>query len=309
MSWRIVFNTIFIIIFVAGFFAWKNLYVQAPVPCEKPITYTIGAFDRRFGISQKDFLSALAEAEKVWEKPIGRELFIYKPESSELSVNLVYDRRQEVTNTLTNLGNKLEENESYFKALQKRYTELKSEYDGATNIYDARVLVFDEKNNFYKEMVRVWDSGKRVSKEQFDELERKKLALERELSELKILETKLNERVREINALVGTLNSLAQSLNLGAEKYNTIGASRGETFTGGVYSQSEEERSIDVYEFSNREKLVRILAHELGHALGLDHNSDPKAIMYHLNEGEAESLTPTDLAVLQTLCYTKDISN
>ena len=126
---------------------------------------------------------------------------------------------------------------------------------------------------------------------------------------MKVLETRLNEMVRVINALVGTLNRLAKSLNLSVEKYNTIGASRGETFTGGVYHSAEGVQGIDVYEFSSRDKLVRILAHEFGHALGLEHNDDPKAVMYRLNEGDTKVLTASDIAALQTLCYTKDIKN
>ena len=154
-------------------------------------------------------------------------------------------------------------------------------------------------------MVESWNKGKRNSKEQFEQLEQERASLQAEAGKLRVLETQLNEVVREINTLVETLNRIARSLNLNVETYNTIGATRGESFTGGLYSQDEEGRSIDIYEFSSREKLVRVLAHELGHALGLEHVSDPKAIMYYLNEGEAGTLTETDLSALQTLCYTE----
>jgi predicted Zn-dependent protease len=48
-----------------------------------------------------------------------------------------------------------------------------------------------------------------------------------------------------------------------------------------------------------------VLAHELGHALGLDHNEDSKAIMYRLNNGINEKLTNTDLVALKALCGIK----
>src|SRR3989338_1503079 len=299
-----------LVVFAMVFLAWNYLRpVRTPLACEKPIPYAIGAFDRKFGISQKYFLDALSEAEAVWEDSIDKELFTYAPESSELLVNLIYDYRQEVTGTLSGLEDVLEENEATYKALQNKYAGLKVEYNNEKSIYDARASAFNEREAFYQQKVEAWNSGKRTSREQFDELEREKRALETEVRELKVLETRLNEMVRVINALVGTLNRLAKSLNISVEKYNTIGASRGETFTGGVYHSAEGVQEIDVYEFSSRDKLVRILAHELGHALGLEHNDDPKAVMYRLNEGDTKVLTASDIAALQTLCYTKDITN
>ena len=122
------------------------------------------------------------------------------------------------------------------------------------------------------------------------------------MAELKILETQLNEMVREINKLVGSLNRLIKSLNLNVGAYNTIGASRGETFVGGIYHSAEGVREINVYEFSNRDKLVRVLAHEFGHALGLEHVEDRNAMMYKLNEGDARVLSKSDLVALKALC-------
>ena len=310
MFWRVVLNILAVSTLAVAFTAWVYPgFARIPVPCEKPIAYTLGSFDNRFGISQKDFLSALLAAEAVWEKPLDKELFIYTPEGAKLSVNLIYDYRQETTSTLSGIESAVEQEEASYDTLEARYASLKAEYTSAKNIYDGRIEAFDEKNSAYEAEVEAWNDGKRTSKTQFEQLERNRLALEADMRELKILEAELNGMVREINTLVGKLNYLASSLNLNVKTYNTIGASRGETFTGGLYSQVEGEESIDVYEFSSREKLVRVLTHELGHALGLEHVDDPKAIMYYLNEGETGTLTENDLSALRALCYNEDIKN
>ena len=299
-------TAITLIIVTASFFAWnQERFAKTSLACEEPITYMVGAFDRRFGISQKYFLDALGEAEAIWEEPLDMEFFVYAPESSGMAVNLIYDYRQEVTSTLSGLEGVVEEDEATYQALRVKYVGLKTEYNSAKGIYDAHVREFNEQNALYQRQVESWNKSKRNSKEQFERLEADRKTLEAAIAELQLREAELNETAREINTLVGTLNRLAKSLNLNVETYNTIGASRGETFTGGVYRSTEGVQEINIYEFSSRGKLVRILAHELGHALGLEHLDDQEAMMYRLNEGDAGVLSEADLAALRTLCRVK----
>ena len=72
-------------------------------PCEQSIMYTIGTFDGRFGLSRQTFLSVIKEAETIWEKPVGKDLFAYADDGS-LKINLIYDYRQQATSKLKSLG-------------------------------------------------------------------------------------------------------------------------------------------------------------------------------------------------------------
>ena len=290
-----------ILIFIALFLAGRNFGLFEPAPCTKPITYSLGSLDSRFGVSKADFLKAISEAEAVWEKPIGLNLFSSSTEG-KLSINLVYDYRQETTQELSVIEGEVKESEGDYKALEASYAEMKSQYNTLKSTYDVEVVSFNQHKASYEQAVDEWNSGPRTSRKEFEALESKRLVLEAEASELKTTENKLNSSVHEINALVTRLNTLAKQLNLNVKDYNTIGAARGETFTGGTYTSDRTGERIDIFEFQNHDKLVRVLAHELGHALGLEHIDDPKAIMYKFNEGEVGKLAPSDLTALKTLC-------
>ncbi len=256
---------------------WFYQNRQIP-PCSRPVSYKIGSLDSRFGLSRQEFLGALREAEAVWEGPSKRDLFVYEAEDAELPVNLVYDYRQKVTEALGTIESGIKQDESDYRALESQYLRLKEEYDALRSAYEAKVA----------------------------ELNRKKRITEAEFNQAKALEDELNRKVDELNAAADRLNRLARELNLNADQYNTVGASRGETYEGGIYFEGGGGRGINVYEFSSRAKLVRILAHEFGHALGLEHILDPRSIMYKLNQGDASVATSFDLAALNTLCDNAD---
>ena len=274
-------------------------------PCSEPIPYILNTFDTQFNISKSYFLSALSEAEAIWEKPFGMNLFIYTPENSALDVlkiNLIYDYRQQATSKLASLGIIVKNDRASYDMLKKKFTALKAQYDIKKAAYDARVESFNAKQQAYETEVNYWNSRGGATPEEYNRLQAEKVSLKQEASQLQSEQVEINSMVDEINALVVALNRLVGTLNLSVNQYNTVNGARGESFEEGVYVSDGFNREIDIYEFSSRAKLVRVLAHELGHALGLDHMDDPKAIMYKLNQSSNLTLSEADLNALKTKC-------
>jgi len=279
---------------------WADLYAQF-FPCRSPITYHIGTFDARFGISRETFLKDIQVAEKIWEKPIGRELFAYRPDGN-LTVNLVYDYRQEATIKLRSLGYSVDESKSSYDALKQKYEALTKSYQQNKASLDQRVKDFEARNQAFAAEVARWNRQGGAPKDVYATLQAEQAALAAEADAIKAAQAALNTTVDSINALAVVLNRLGDALNLQAAHYNEVSKERGSEFEEGLYQSGPEGREIDIYQFDNTQKLVKVLAHELGHALGLEHVSDPKAIMYKFNQGTNEKLTADDLKALQARC-------
>ncbi len=281
----------------------ENLY-SSYFPCRSPIAYSIGSFDARFGISKADFIKYIGQAENIWETPSVKQLFAYK-ESGDLNINLIYDYRQEATDKLQKLGLVVKEDKNSYDTLKAKYTALQADYTQKKSLYEAAVASFDRRKKAYEAEVEYWNKHGHITETAYNQINSEKDALNEEIQNLNQIQTALNAQVDEINNLVTVLNRLANSLNLDVVGYNRVGESAGAEFEEGDYQQGPGYKKIDIYQFDNSQKLVRVLAHELGHALGLEHINNPKAIMYKLNQGTNETLTADDLLALKKHCGLK----
>lgn len=277
-------------------------FIENNKPCGRPIIYTINSFDTKFKITPEEFEKALKQAEDLWENSINKDLFEYRKNDGDLKINLIYDYRQEATDKLTSINSSLKDDQTKYNAVKSEYNTIKSQYTIAINSYNIKLKSYNQKSLSYQKQVNYWNSHGGAPKKEYDVLQSQKLILDKQANQLQLDQKKVNTLADSVNTLANELNRLASELNLKVQNYNTIGEQRGETFKEGLYTKDETGQKIDIYEFSDYSKLVRVLAHELGHSLGIDHLPDPDSIMYEQNQSNSLELSKSDIDALNLVC-------
>lgn len=269
-------------------------------PCPTPMAYSIGQFDTEFGISQADFKSAIKEAEVIWEKASGRDLFNYSS-SGDMKISLIYDSRQESTIQINQMDNNLDQDNNYYLQLKAQYESLVSQYNQLNQALNNLISSYNSKKADYERRVNAWNK-KNGSQSEYNQLVAVRDELNNLASTIKTKQNEVNNLATNINQMASQLNTLASKLNLNIAKYNDVVQSTGSEFEQGNYISNIGTKEINIYQFENRDKLVRVLAHELGHALGIDHIDNSDDIMYAYNTSKSKVITQADLDALSVSC-------
>ncbi|MCK9445359.1 M57 family metalloprotease [bacterium] len=290
----------YIFLFAGDFISTYQKILYKINPCPTPITYSIGQFDTQFNITQLDFKLAIKEAEDIWEKASGRDLFNYSS-SGGMKVGLIYDSRQESTVQIDKMDNNLDQDNNYYLQLKAQYESLVSQYNQLSQSLNNLISSYNSRQSIYEKKVSIWNK-KSGSQSEYNQLVQEREELNSLSSTIKTKQSEVNNLASRINQLAEQLNTLASNLNLNIAKYNDVVESTGQEFEQGNYISGLGEKEINIYQFENHDKLVRVLAHELGHALGIDHIDNSEDIMYAYNIGKNSSITSADLEALNIAC-------
>jgi predicted Zn-dependent protease len=250
--------------------------------CDAPIRYKIGTIDDRFNITKEQFKQDVEEASSIWSTAAGKQLFVYDPEGP-LTVSLEYDERQSLNSQINELDTKLDEQN---KKLEPEIA-----------AYEQQVAAFKQKATQLNNEIDEWNKKGGAPMDVYKGLVERQKALQAESRQLQA-------RASELGQSTEAYNSEVQELSQTVDTYNEALKFKPEE---GIYIQDQEGRRIIIYFYNTKTELVHTLAHELGHALGLDHIANTKAVMFS-RTNNAVILTDEDLSALTEVCRKRSIA-
>lgn len=236
-------------------------------PCRSPLAWRVEAVDPGFGFSVGDVERAVREAARVWEEPAGRDLFRHDS-AGGMAIRLVYDERQQ-----------------YSERRMAREAEI-------------RDLAAD---------VREQESLLRLRETQLEDARdaHERRATRATAEALRRAVDRFNGTVQRYNAAVERYNGMFDSSGSLGPAEVRAGDLRSHTRTLGGRVVSTE-RTLTIAVASDYQELVLVLAHELGHALGIEHLDAPDALMARQYRQDDVAfpvvLSAADLHALATRC-------
>lgn len=269
--------------------------------CNVPIKITLGEIDPRFKLKNETILKELNIASSVWEKEETKELFVFDGKSkSKVIVNFVYDERQLETVESTKAKVALEAGWDSYESLIAQRKTLATRYDNLQSSYETGIKSYNTRLSTYENMVREWNR-KQGSEAEFKALKAEGAAIKQLFSNLEKQRLSINSLADQINKFNNDIKSLYDKLVNQTNEYNHLFSSD-DPITVGEYDGTYY---INIYQYTDLAQLRITLAHELGHALGMDHTENERSIMYPLQSkqiGETLVLTTEDKAELHRVC-------
>lgn len=277
------------------------LFFPVAFPCAQPVRFSIGDIDPRFGISREEFTRIATAASELWETESGKDLFELVP-SGGVVVSALYDERQEAKGRLNDIHKEITEDKKSLDEFNAEIDAMKKVYDEDKREYDRLVASYERSVAAYEAKVDAINERGGGTREEIEASEKERQKLNDQVIDLQERASILKKENEQINAFIATSNQVVEDHNEKVGEYKDVGSVLGEEFHEGMYTSSGLSKKIEVFVFDDAQSLKGLLAHELGHALGLDHTQDKDSVMYYLHLSPTPTLTQADLTALEDRC-------
>lgn len=265
-------------------------------PFDTRLRYKIGHIDPRFNISNEQLRNIAQQATDIWFMGTEKQFFVYDP-NAKLTINLFYDQRQADTVARNTQITQIEQRRAYTDAEQLKLNQYESELTFYKQQIDQLKTNYKNKLDSYNHYVKYYNQSQQSgSQADLAHLKLQKQQLQYEQQQLQQQIDEFNQKVAVLNIQVDTVNQMNQQFNQSVDEFNRRFKPR--LFDKGLFNGHE----INIYEFQSNDDLRLTLAHEFGHALGLNHSEDPLSLMHPVlgqQNFKNFTLTDADLALLQ----------
>lgn len=286
----------------AGYFGVQSFFRN---PCALPKTFSIGPVDPQFNISEEAVKTYSKEAAGIWNASYKEnELLTHVETGGDIQITFVYDERQRTTIKNERLQRTIDAEKGELNTIKETIDSLKKEYDTLEKSITIQTKTYNTRLTKHNEEIEYWNSQGGAPREDYQRLEREAASLETERLSLNANIARFNVLVERIKNYDKDHNQVVSTLN---EKIETLNKNTLREFEEGTYDPNT--RTITIYEYGNTVALKRVLIHELGHALALNHVDDKEAIMYSVNQGKNLTLTAADKEELMNVCRERNFDD
>ncbi|QER41042.1 matrixin family metalloprotease [Acinetobacter suaedae] len=273
---------------------FNSLLDRMTHPFDTRLRYRIAEVDPRFKLSLEQVQEISQQAAKIWKDGTGRDYFVYDP-NAQLAIHLIYDERQIESEQRRTHLNQLEANQQQWRNKKQQLDHIEQELLETKQYLNLKRQQLDQQIQQYNQEKRTAHLNPMTGAYQ-QHLKEKQQNLQYNIETLKQEVSEFNQKISKLNQKVDELNALDQQLHDSVKEYKQ--RFQPHLFHKGLFNGKQ----IIIYEFESIDDLRLTLAHEFGHALGLQHTDDPTALMHPILKEQNFTdfrLTQTDRDLLK----------
>lgn len=252
--------------------------------CSTPLGWKLGYLDPAFNLTETEATAAISQAAQMWNQAFGRTLLQQDPQG--FVIDFRFDARQQQLLKQRLLSRNLNR---YDQAIEPGRENLPQQFAALQQQIDS----FNQQTAQLQQQIAAFKPDAPNAAAERAQLERRQRELKQEADWLEQQRQQLvrdqdylNETIKQRNALLTEAGPAAIS----------------GPFEVGLMNIRGNERLMTIYAFGSQQDLVATLAHEFGHAFGVEHTSAEDSIMYHSLSTQQAMLTAVDIAALESQC-------